>query len=251
MGAWSRPHNPRFEKTVEFVLSGSPRPSACGLAQASAKLTISVGPVRESIGSGGARCTCLVQIIRRREPATARPTFDGSRAVPGFFLSWRIYPMLPFHAPVEHPPPDKPPRSFSASSPPARFPLMYAASYPLHHSLPTMDPRSRRSDDPYAHPPQNWQFLPHSQHPDLGLSISHHPGPSALISSPLSTPSVGHNDSPVEYFSNQTIPHSHQDQWAMQPPHQRQPSILFSPVRKSNRIFDSSPADPRSVRRPR
>lgn len=73
------------------------------------RLTISVGPVRESIGSGGARCTCLVQIIRRREPATARPTFDGSRAVPGFFLSWRIYPMLPFHAPVEHPPPDKPP----------------------------------------------------------------------------------------------------------------------------------------------
>ncbi|KAI0758853.1 hypothetical protein C8Q74DRAFT_1372764 [Fomes fomentarius] len=85
-----------------------------------------------------------------------------------------------------------------------------------------MDPRSRRSDDPYAHPPQNWQFLPHSQYPDLGLSIPHHPGPSAHISSPLSTPSIGHNDSPVEYFSNQTIPHSHQDQWAMQPPHQPQ-----------------------------
>lgn len=97
---------------------------------------------------------------------------------------------------------------------------MYAAGYHYHHDVRTMDPRSRLPDDPYAHPPPNWQMLPHPPYPDLGVPIppahaAPGPGP-AHVPSPLSTPSNAGGNSPVDYFAMHPVGASHQEQWMMQ-----------------------------------
>ena len=100
---------------------------------------------------------------------------------------------------------------------------MYAAAYPLHHPLRDMDPRSRIADDHYPHPPPAWQMLPQQHYPDLPAPVHPQPGPSAHVPSPLSTPSNGGDNSPVEYFNMHNMSHGPQEQWAMPPTHQGAP----------------------------
>ena len=109
---------------------------------------------------------------------------------------------------------------------------MYAASYPLHDPLRNMDPRSRGLDDPYGHAPPNWQMLAHAQYPDLGVSIPPQAGPSAHVSSPLSTPSIGHDNSPVEYFGAHNVAQGQQEVWGMQQAHQGERRAFFCPFDK-------------------
>ncbi|KAI0673211.1 hypothetical protein C8Q78DRAFT_708520 [Trametes maxima] len=92
---------------------------------------------------------------------------------------------------------------------------MYGSPYPLPDRLRNMQPQSRSPPSLYGHPPQEWQMMAQQHFADLHLPPQ--PLQSPHVPSPISTPSNGDSNSPVDYFSTHSMATAQQQQWPMQP----------------------------------
>lgn len=96
-------------------------------------------------------------------------------------------------------------------------PAMYGSPYPLHDHLRNMQQRSHIQPDVYPQQSVEWQMLAQQRFADLQLPPQ--PVQSPHVPSPLSTPSNAGGNSPVDYFSMQSMAPPQQQQWPV-PPYQ-------------------------------